>query len=112
MGCGWLVVGQEAVSLEHSLLAGHGSFGQDSFRRGSDVRGLQLLEFNVQLFQQPRTEKLFSLVSLISVLHIYLNSTNVYHSKNTNMTFQRHRRFVKTKANENVNANLYKSQEK
>ena len=72
------------------------------------ARGLQLLEFNVQLFQQPRTEKLFSLVSLISVLHIYLNSTNVYHSKNTNMTFQRRRRFVKTKANENVNANLYK----
>ena len=77
--------------IEHSLLAGHGSFGQDSIKHGSHVRGLQLLKF------KPRTERLFSLVSLISVLHIYLNSTNIYRSKNTNMTF-----FVKTKANDNL----------
>ena len=74
-----------------------------SFRHGSHGRGLELLKINVQLFQQPRTERLFSLVALISILHIYLNSFNVYQSKNTNMTF-----FVKTKAGENVNANLYK----
>ena len=87
--------------VEHSVLDGLGSFGRGSFRHGSHECGLQLLKFNVQLFQQPRTERLFSLVYLIFVLHIYLNSTNVYYSKNANMTC-----FVKPKANENINANL------
>ena len=90
-----LLVKTWPILIQHSLLAGHGSFGQDSLKHGSHGRGLQLLKF------KPRTERLFSLVSLISFLHIYYQLMGIYHSKNTKMTF-----FVKTNANDNLN--LYK----